>query len=79
MKELLPSFQEEETDTDGHSNTSGGDSFPNGHMRVPSDAAKYAQPVSSPLFPDVEKLLSLFKDSCKELVELHKQVLFHLP
>ena len=74
---LLPSFQEEETDSsEGHSNISGADSLPNGHLRVPSDASKLAQGLSSPLFPEVDKLLSLFKDSCKELVDLRKQVLF---
>ncbi|KAF7826100.1 exocyst complex component SEC10b [Senna tora] len=74
VKELLPSFQEEETDSsEGHNNISAGDPFPNGHLRVPSDAAKYSQALS-PLFPDVEKLLPLFKDSCKELIEIRKQI-----
>ncbi|XP_004510573.1 exocyst complex component SEC10b [Cicer arietinum] len=66
VNELLPSFKLEELESDG------GDSLPNGHLR--SDANKYSQGVSSPLFPDVEKLLSLFKDSCKELLELRKQI-----
>ena len=70
VNELLPSFNEEEADS---SDISGSD-LPNGHRRVPSDAAKYTQGVSAPLFPEVEKLLALFKDSCKELVELRKQV-----
>ncbi|KAI4355142.1 hypothetical protein L6164_003942 [Bauhinia variegata] len=74
VNELLPSFGEEADSLEGHSNISGGDSLANGHMRVPSDAAKYAQGLSTPLFPEVEKLLSLFKDSCKELVELRKQI-----
>ncbi|XP_068486310.1 exocyst complex component SEC10a-like [Phaseolus vulgaris] len=51
------------------------DGEPNGHIRVSSDAAKYSsQAVASPLFPGVEKLLSLFKDSCKELLELRKEI-----
>lgn len=72
MNELLPSFRVEEAESEG------GDSLPNGHMRAPSDANKYSQGISSPLFPDVEKLLSLFKDSCKELLELRKQVITYL-
>ncbi|PQQ03494.1 exocyst complex component SEC10b isoform X1 [Prunus yedoensis var. nudiflora] len=43
-------------------------------MRAPSDAAKFAQGLSDPLFPEVDKILSLFKDSCKELVDLQKQI-----
>ncbi|KAF7801284.1 exocyst complex component SEC10b [Senna tora] len=75
VNELLPSFQEEETDSlEGHINIGGGDSLSNGHLRRPSDSAKYAQTLSSPLFPEVEKLLSLFNDSCKELIELRKQI-----
>ncbi|KOM56991.1 hypothetical protein LR48_Vigan11g002300 [Vigna angularis] len=67
--ELLPAFKSEDAEGEG------GDSQPNGHRRVPSDAAKYSsQVVASPLFPEVEKLLSLFKDSCKELLELRKQI-----
>ncbi|XP_061340848.1 exocyst complex component SEC10b [Gastrolobium bilobum] len=62
VNDLLPSFRLEEAELDG------GDSLPNGHLRVPS------QGVSSPLFPEVDKLLSLFKDSCKELLELRKQI-----
>ncbi|XP_054802441.1 exocyst complex component SEC10b [Prosopis cineraria] len=75
VNELLPSFQEEEADSlEGHSNIGGHDSLPNGHSPAPSDSAKYTQALSTPLFPEVEKLLSLFKDSCKELVELRKQI-----
>lgn len=66
--ELLPSFKLEDAELDG------ADSLPNGHMRAPSDASKYSQVLVSPLFPEVEKLLSLFKDSCKELLELRKQI-----
>ncbi|XP_043716679.1 exocyst complex component SEC10b-like isoform X2 [Telopea speciosissima] len=76
VNELLPSFQEEETDSlEGHGSLGGNDALPNGHMRVPSDMAKSAQGgVSTPLFPEVDALLSLFKDSCKELVDLRQQV-----
>ena len=74
VNELLPSFQEEEADsTDGHG-IGGTDVLPNGHIRVSSDAAKFAQGLSAPLFPEVDALLSLFKDSCKELIDLRKQV-----
>lgn len=77
VNELLPSFQEDDTDSsEGHGNISGSDALPNGHFRAPSDAAKYVQGLSDPLFPEVDKLLSLFKDSCKELVDLRKQVRF---
>lgn len=75
VNELLPSFQEEETDSpEGPNNVSGSDALPNGHARVAVDAAKSARGPSSPLFPEVDKLLSLFKDSCKELVDLRKQI-----
>lgn len=30
--------------------------------------------LSSPLFPEVESLLLIFKDSCTQLVDLRKQV-----
>ncbi|XP_017979128.1 PREDICTED: exocyst complex component SEC10 [Theobroma cacao] len=74
VNELLPSFQEEEADTaDGHS-IGGTDVLPNGHIRVSSDATKFAQGLSAPLFPEVDALLSLFKDSCRELVDLRKQI-----
>lgn len=72
MGELLSSFKLEEAEAD--------DGEPNGHIRVSSDAAKYSsQAVASSLFPGVEKLLSLFKDSCKELFELRKEVFLPLP
>ncbi|KAE9595857.1 putative exocyst complex component Sec10 [Lupinus albus] len=60
VSETLPSFKLEELDSEAN------DSMQN--------ATKYSQGTSSPLFPDVEKLLLLFKDSCKELAELRKQV-----
>ncbi|KAF5731753.1 putative sec10 [Tripterygium wilfordii] len=52
----------------------GSDVLPNGHVRAPSDVTKFSQGLASPLFPDVDALLSLFKDSCRELVDLRKQV-----
>lgn len=68
MNELLPSFQEETDSSEGHS---GSDAFSNGYGR---DVAKSALGPSGPQFPQVDKLLSLFKDSCKELVDLRRQV-----
>ncbi|XP_059456107.1 exocyst complex component SEC10b [Corylus avellana] len=70
VNELLPSFQDEETySSEGHGSGAGGnDALSNGHLR--GDAAKSA----APLFPEVDKLLGLFKDSYKELVDLRKQV-----
>lgn len=72
MNELLPSFQDEETDLlEGHnSSISGNDALSNGNLR--GDVTKSA----GPLFPEVDKLLALFKDSYKELVDLRKQVCF---
>ncbi|XP_012440442.1 exocyst complex component SEC10b [Gossypium raimondii] len=74
VNELLPSFQEEEADTAGGHGLGGTEALPNGHARASSDAAKFAQGDSIPLFPEVDALLSLFKDSCKELIDLRKQV-----
>lgn len=70
VNELLPSFQDEETySSEGHgSGVGGNDALSNGHLR--GDAAKSA----APLFPEVDKLLALFKDSYKELVDLRTQV-----
>ena len=76
MNELLPWFQDEEADSSegGHSGGIGGnDALSNGHLR--GDAAKSAA-AASPLFPEVDKLLALFNDSYKELVDLRKQVFF---
>ncbi|GER52244.1 exocyst complex component sec10 [Striga asiatica] len=72
VNKLLPSYLEEETDTsDGHGN----DSMANGHLRTGSDAGKWAQGLSSsPLFPEVDALLSLFKNSCMQLIDLRKQI-----
>ncbi|XP_020571289.1 exocyst complex component 5 [Phalaenopsis equestris] len=69
VNELLPSFQDEEADSiDG---TTGQDGLPNGDMRVPSDSAKLDQ---EPLFPEVDALRALFRDSFKELVDLKRQI-----
>uniref|UniRef100_A0A2P2M2C9 Exocyst complex component SEC10-like n=1 Tax=Rhizophora mucronata TaxID=61149 RepID=A0A2P2M2C9_RHIMU len=71
----LPSFQEEEADSvEGHGSISGSDAFANGHVRAASDATKFAQGLSSPLFPEVDSLLSLFRDSCRELIDLRTQI-----
>ncbi|WMV19975.1 hypothetical protein MTR67_013360 [Solanum verrucosum] len=75
VNEILPSYQEEESDsTEGHGNGVGSDALPNGNLRAPPDAGKSAQGLSSPLFPEVNALLSLFKNSCKQLVDLRKQI-----
>ncbi|KAH8516868.1 hypothetical protein Peur_048121 [Populus x canadensis] len=72
VNDLLPSFQDEEADSaDG---VGGSDVIATGHARAPSDAAKLAQGLSSPLFPEVDGLLSLFRDSCRELIDLRKQI-----
>ncbi|MFQ6654153.1 hypothetical protein Gotur_025240 [Gossypium turneri] len=74
VNELLPSFQEDSADSaDGHG-IGGTDVLPNGHTRTSSDATKFAQGLSAPLFPEVDALLLLFKNSCKELVDLRKQI-----
>jgi hypothetical protein len=65
VNELLPSFKLEDLEAEG------ADSLPNGHP-----VNKYSQGATSPLFPEVETLLSLFKSSSKELLELRKQVFF---
>ncbi|CAF1697203.1 unnamed protein product [Brassica napus] len=73
VNDLLPSFLEEEADSgDGHGNIDG---LANGHLRGgQSDASRFSQMSSAPFFPEVDGLLSLFKDSCKELIDLRKQV-----
>ncbi|CAN1237424.1 Exocyst complex component SEC10a [Linum grandiflorum] len=69
VNNLIPAFQEDDVDSgEGH-----GDGMSNGHVRAPSDASKFAQVASSPLFPEVDALLALFRDSCKELIDLRKQ------
>ncbi|XP_011023274.1 PREDICTED: LOW QUALITY PROTEIN: exocyst complex component SEC10-like [Populus euphratica] len=67
VNDLLPSFQDEEADSaDG---VGGSDVLATGHARAP-----LAQGLSSPLFPEVDSLLSLFRDSCRELINLRKQI-----
>ncbi|KAL0387068.1 UNVERIFIED_CONTAM: Exocyst complex component SEC10b [Sesamum radiatum] len=72
VNELLPSYLEEDTDTTDGPGSS--DAMANGHLRTPSDSGKLAQGLSSPLFPEVDALLSLFKNSCKQLTDLRKQI-----
>ncbi|CAO2820197.1 unnamed protein product [Amaranthus hypochondriacus] len=73
VNELLPSYQEDDGDGhDGHGNLGANDVLANGRMS--SDATKAAQGLSMPLFPEVDALLALFKDSCKELIDLRQQV-----
>ncbi|GLT47745.1 hypothetical protein SLA2020_214110 [Shorea laevis] len=75
VKDLLPSFQDEEADSaDAPGNINGNDVLPNGNMWASSDVSKFSQALSAPLFPEVDALLSLFKDSFRELVDLHKQI-----
>ncbi|KAG5538306.1 hypothetical protein RHGRI_019038 [Rhododendron griersonianum] len=75
VNELLPSYQEEEGDSlEGHSNIGAHDSLQNGNLRITSDAGRSAQGLSSPLFPEVDALLSLFQDSCRELIDLRKKI-----
>ncbi|XP_057523823.1 exocyst complex component SEC10b [Amaranthus tricolor] len=73
VNELLPSYQEDDGDGhDGHGNMGANDVLANGRMS--SDATKAAQGLSMPLFPEVDALLALFKDSCKELIDLRQRV-----
>lgn len=75
VNELLPSFQEEEGDSlEGHSNLGGSDALANGNFRMQPDGGRSAQALSSPLFPEVDALLLLFKNSCMQLVDLRKQI-----
>jgi exocyst complex component 5 len=67
VNELLPDFKEEESDS-----AEGGFSVPNGNLRNISGAVTDGVP----LFPAVDELLALFKQSCKELVDLRSQVCF---
>ncbi|PSS03999.1 Exocyst complex component like [Actinidia chinensis var. chinensis] len=70
VNKLLPSYQEDETDSiEGHSSIGANEALSNGNLHTPSDGGKYAQGLSSPLFPEVDALLSLFQDSCRELID----------
>ncbi|KAL3638483.1 Exocyst complex component 5 [Castilleja foliolosa] len=72
VNKLLPSYLEEETDSsEGHG---ANDVMTNGHLRTASDGGRFSQGLSSPLFPEVDALLSLFKNSCMQLVDLRKQL-----
>ncbi|EPS73932.1 hypothetical protein M569_00824, partial [Genlisea aurea] len=72
VNELLPSYSTDESDaSDGHG---ANDSIPNGHLRSSSDTGKLSQGLLSPLFPEVDALLSLFKNSCTQLIDLRKQI-----
>ncbi|XP_076897206.1 exocyst complex component SEC10b-like isoform X2 [Bidens hawaiensis] len=66
VNELLPAFQEEDADSlEGNGNINGNDALSNGRS---------TQAQSSPLFPEVDSLLSMFKSSCSQLVELQTQI-----
>ncbi|XP_076909669.1 exocyst complex component SEC10a-like [Bidens hawaiensis] len=56
---LLPTFVEEEADSADTDTLS---------------SSKSAKGLSSPLFPEVDTLLLIFKDSCTQLVDLRKQI-----
>ncbi|KAJ9542782.1 hypothetical protein OSB04_029288 [Centaurea solstitialis] len=63
---LLPSFQDEDPDSpEGVTNISAADAVPSGRS---------THVLSSPLFPKVDTLLVIFKDSCTQLAELRKQI-----
>ncbi|KAG9132528.1 hypothetical protein Leryth_008452 [Lithospermum erythrorhizon] len=66
VNELLPSFQDDDPDA-----ADGSDVLPNGNLRNPSDTSKG---LPSPLFPEVDSLLSLFRSSCMQLVDLRTQI-----
>ncbi|CAN4081426.1 unnamed protein product [Withania somnifera] len=69
VNELLPSYLEKEVDSsESHGNI---DALSNGHLRAPSNAGNL---LSNPLFPEVDTLLTLFKNSSTQLVEQKKQV-----
>uniref|UniRef100_A0A3Q7IEC5 Exocyst complex component Sec10 n=1 Tax=Solanum lycopersicum TaxID=4081 RepID=A0A3Q7IEC5_SOLLC len=71
VTEVLPSCLEKEVDSlEGHGNIDG---ISNGHMRAPS-MSNAGKLLSSPLFPEVDALLSLFKNSSSQLVEQKRQL-----
>ncbi|KAL6007596.1 Exocyst complex component 5 [Asimina triloba] len=70
VNELLPAFREEDVDA----SEGGQDNLSNGNLRVPAEAGKSGKGASTPLFPEVDALLNLFKDSCRELVDLRQQI-----
>lgn len=70
VNELLPSFQEEDADSlEANGNINGNDALPNGRA-----GQGQGQGQLTPLFPEVDALLSMFKNSCSQLVEIRKQV-----
>lgn len=71
VNKLLPSYQEEDGDSaEGHSNVAANDLMPNGNLR--SDGGKS----SSPMFPEVDALLSLFSNSSTQLIDLRNEVMY---
>ncbi|KAL3497683.1 hypothetical protein ACH5RR_040415 [Cinchona calisaya] len=71
VNELLPSYQEADADSaESHINITASDLMSNGSLRIPSDAGKSL----SPLFPEVDALLSLFKNSSTQLIDLRQQI-----
>ncbi|XP_008807526.1 exocyst complex component 5 [Phoenix dactylifera] len=65
VNELLTEFKDDDSDSvDG---VGGQDVLPNGNLRG-------LQGSSPPMFPAVDELLAVFKDSCKELVDLRRQI-----
>ncbi|CAM8949738.1 unnamed protein product [Rhodiola kirilowii] len=70
VNQHLPSFEDDEIDTsEGHGSLNT-DFLQNGNLRLPPDA----KGPSAPLFPETDALLSLFSDSCRELVDLQQQI-----
>ncbi|XP_074574142.1 exocyst complex component 5-like [Curcuma longa] len=65
VNELLPSFQDD--DAYAADSTGAMEALQNGTLRGPHG-------LGTPMFPAVEELLALFKDSCKELVDLRQQI-----
>jgi len=75
VNELLPSFQEDDTESsEGRGSTGGQDVSSNGHIRFPAEATKANSSSGPPIFSDAESLLSLFKDCRRELVDLSHQI-----
>ncbi|XP_047983004.1 exocyst complex component SEC10b-like [Salvia hispanica] len=71
VNQFLPSCLEE---IDASEKASVNDVMPRGHTRTHSEAAKFSVGISSPLFPEVDALLSLFKNSGMQLIDLRKKI-----
>ncbi|KAL1534517.1 Exocyst complex component 5 [Salvia divinorum] len=71
VNQFLPSCLEE---IDASEKVSVNDFMPRGHTRTQSEAAKFSVGISSPLFPKVDALLSLFKNSGTQLIDLRKKI-----